>query len=1518
MKDSRRTIGAHYCFALSCCIAVSLTGMREVSAQRVQNREESAQPLSELIYTSNSALYRNFSYALRRNDHSKALTIVQAILDLPDDAFVSDELGSARSLKKLAFEYIESLTRDQLRAYQRERDVDAEILLSEAQASGNVRDYFSILERYYFTASGFEATDWLASRALDLGRYRSAARLWNELIDSSVHLSKVDAPVLLKAAIANRLSGQGERAAELMQRLQSTPPGRGLSDRLEAYLASVSRQNTSPPSENRFSLPTEWSLSLVDPLNADERRFLDDWRHQHWSEGRYPLFVNRNAVVVGGMLCVRDYNNLVFADLETGKVNARYSMYPRLEQIAENYVDSRSGPQSRFRHFSDTPDFREYFTWNTLHGQLSHDETHVYLIEGDESWAKGNRLRPGERFRVRVGERNAPNPDDPVPVNSLVAFSISDKPSPQGLTTPDWKIDEQSQDIAKPFFLAPPVNIDGVLYTLAEVEKNIRLLGLDPNTGRVLWSQGVAIPPNSLFEDQDRRMRGCAIVEAGGFLVVTTQVGLVVCLDPLRRTLEWAYYIGEADGRRRGGLFGNNLTSYNYLGFPDRPLVDGDRVLLLPRQSSHLHCLDLKTGERLWNPPPLRNGRSTSSEPSDGDEYLGGVLGNTLLVVGTTRSRGVNLADGQELWDVNHKRISGIGVLNGTEYLLPLETSQLLRIDLATGQSREFSLDGVETHARNSSQGIEGDHTLDQSQAPLPEFGHLMLVDHRLISLGLEQVRCLTEPVVKLNSLKLAARQHPLTPQQRWEQALLAPPRDVEFRTQLLAELSAELSPENELSKKVRNDYKELLFVRLQQDSSLDESLANSLSQLLETADERIRYLILRSRLQRLELNFTGVLESLQALSQLQSSSLFPSPDDPHLMISLGAWNRELWDWAMSELTEQQRDQFETFLQAQINAALASNNPIQNSQLIERFPGLPQLDPVRYQLALQSIDSDAYHAAEMLLLTVSNRTQSSELKQQATEELARMWTQFGEYAESAALLEGTESSDRDAIERLRTNPQFDRAWKNLHPFLSSPQQVQIRSLPPGLRQATIRRQYEYFRIFQTPHDCNFNLLAERKALFSESRFASNNFRAEGRDAHILKIISRTRGTIDAEIEIPNRASSTAGSENAVVGHFFPLGSPGQVRGLSLIDVADNKPIWTRSFLEPEMSDMLFVGPSNSEYVTFRNPDTLLCLDSRTGHVLWRRNALAPRTGFSNGKMPKLFGDHKAIVRLGDDEDPLAVFESFTGREIKPTVEVSRTGMHGAVGRFAVQVRYQDANSRVDVSRRRPRLVVIDMETGEVVWSSFYWNSECFELIRDRLVLITPQRDLKVLNLRTFEQELSIALTVEECTGVTNLEFFSDAENLYINIGRINDQNAALRTTRYSQAVSNAFLPTIRIEGLLIAVDRKTGNRRWSRMLPACAILESPYERLPFLVSLSKLTRQRIPNIQRLQVEAISLEDGSRLGVTDDFVPLDQYTALYHTSYDSEAGLFELHGPMYHATIRFTPLWERLPEVPEPF
>jgi hypothetical protein len=126
------------------------------------------------------------------------------------------------------------------------------------------------------------------------------------------------------------------------------------------------------------------------------------------------------------------------------------------------------------------------------------------------------------------------------------------------------------------------------------------------------------------------------------------------------------------------------------------------------------------------------------------------------------------------------------------------------------------------------------------------------------------------------------------------------------------------------------------------------------------------------------------------------------------------------------------------------------------------------------------------------------------------------------------------------------------------------------------------------------------------------------------------------------------------------------------------------------------------------------------------------------------------------------------------------------------------------------------------------------------------------------------------------------------------------------------------LPTTDIVGLLIAVDKKTGKRSWDRMLNSCSIVHTPYESPPFLTTLSWRTKQRVPNTRRLHIEALSQENGNTLGVSDDFVPLDQLSQLFQARYQRAAGYLELNGPTYRARIKFNPSRDREILAPGPF
>ena len=94
---------------------------------------------------------------------------------------------------------------------------------------------------------------------------------------------------------------------------------------------------------------------------------------------------------------------------------------------------------------------------------------------------------------------------------------------------------------AETFFLGPPLPLMGQLYALGETNGEIRLLALEADTGKLLWSQQLAAAEQNVMADSQRRWAGASPSYADGVLVCPTAAGAVVGVDLATRSLVWGY-----------------------------------------------------------------------------------------------------------------------------------------------------------------------------------------------------------------------------------------------------------------------------------------------------------------------------------------------------------------------------------------------------------------------------------------------------------------------------------------------------------------------------------------------------------------------------------------------------------------------------------------------------------------------------------------------------------------------------------------------------------------------------------------------------------------------------------------------------------------------------------------------------------------------------------------------------------------------------------------------------------------
>jgi RNA polymerase sigma factor (sigma-70 family) len=237
-----------------------------------------------------------------------------------------------------------------------------------------------------------------------------------------------------------------------------------------------------------------------------------------------------------------------------------------------------------------------------------------------------------------------------------------------------WRLGDRwafQEPVQKTFFLGPPLPLDGKLYALDEKDADIRLACLDPATGKLHWLEKLTVAREPVLFDRRRHAQAAHLAHADGVLVCPTNDGTVIGFDLARRKTLWTYKYRDKEPAPDGVL-------PMWRAFA--PVLVGGKVFLTPPDSDWLYCLGLRDGKLAWK------------VKREGDLYLGGVHGGKILLVGNPACRALSAKDGKELWKVATGEPSGVGVLCGDRYHLPLRAGseskqpEVCVLDLRTGR----------------------------------------------------------------------------------------------------------------------------------------------------------------------------------------------------------------------------------------------------------------------------------------------------------------------------------------------------------------------------------------------------------------------------------------------------------------------------------------------------------------------------------------------------------------------------------------------------------------------------------------------------------------------------------------------------------------------------------------------------------------------------------------------------------------------------------------------------------------
>jgi len=905
--------------------------------------------------------------AIQEKRFTDATAELGALLENADieDYFIlnAESDKNLTSIKTQVSNILAALPKEGQAAYALQFDAKARHLLEEAVAQGNV-DLLASVERMYFhTPSGLEASMLLAHLELERGRPLAAAIRFRRLASLAAARRRFEPQLSFLLAIAWYDAGRDEEARLAVEDLHnryataSVRVGgreiqitnakadaiRWLADALggpqramltQAFQWAMFRGGPARNVTNIGSMPLQgfrWRTPVAD--NPSDEKIVRSIRAHLESESTaaLPSFF---PLVVNDVVLMRTPERLVAVDLKSGK---RIWVFPWDESADASENESRQQTGNANYRKTRTEQLRQRFFDDAPYGQLSSDGRSVFLIN-DLGFATGGAPNVLVRGRGRIFS----NPDRPKPHNQLVSLDLQR----QGFL--QWAVGgEEGEDeklLAQAFFLGPPLPLDGKLYALAEIRDEVRLVVLNIETGRQIWSQHLAhIGDFGVMQNTTRRTAGATPSFASGVLVCPTTAGAVVGIDIDSRTLLWGFRYSSGNSTTRngmGGIYRFQATPALGKHWADATITIADgKVLMTPVESEQLFCLDLVTGKPAWE----------SKKREDG-LFVGCVWRGIAVLAGANRLTGISIADGKQAWSLPFKgefQPSGRGFLSEGDYFLPTSIGEIVQVKVSDGSV-------VQRSACNG---------------PL---GNIVCYQEQIISQGVDWLAAYfqNKPLRKLVAVRLEAN-----PQDAWALARKGELKlyDGEKSEAItILRRAHQLQPESD---SIKSLLAKTVLSALRDDFNANQKLALEVEPLLTQPGQRIEYL----RLMAEGWQSNGrPFEAFQAYMELVQSPTTPLEGsgeasrldevDHALHIRRRRWVRAQLIELLEQSSADDLAAIRLYADEKMKLALASGSRSDLRKYLEVFAGFPGSETPRLRLAELAAGAGKRLLAELLLL----------------------------------------------------------------------------------------------------------------------------------------------------------------------------------------------------------------------------------------------------------------------------------------------------------------------------------------------------------------------------------------------------------------------------------------------------------------------------------------------------------------------------------------------------------------------
>jgi outer membrane protein assembly factor BamB len=1384
---------------------------------------------------------------IEKRNYPEAVRQLQRVLDDPEDSWIEVPGGQApqfQSAKQQAVDRIGRLPASARESYENEFGQMARRMLEDATSRCDRAALEEVVRRFFQTQAGYDAAYLLGNRLLDASMPLAAAAQFDRL-RLSPGGRRFEPMLSLKAAYCWMRAGLAEKTLPILSSMEDRAAGTKIkiggravtipnsdSEALQ-WLTRVMGPSAAPvaapamdwpmfggnPARNAeatSALPLgdpAWTHSMIRDSNFREKnRFdqietvLQEYERELADHGVLTIPAT-DPLVVGNKAIFRTLARLRAVDIRTGERLWDFTDRDRLYGIlAAAKYPTRGGnrlpvnlevnePGADLRLFLNARSFRDM-----TYGSLSSDGERVFVLL--DLGFLGLEENKSSQLPDALGARNQ---------NILAAIDLA-----SGAI--QWEIggaraDRKNREHAGTFFLGCGLPFESALYCLGELDGEISLMKLDPATGKTAWSQRLVFPLGRLSHFPLRRLAGGNPSYASGVLVCPTTAGVVVGVDPSSRTLRWEY-------RYRINVAPEELSDPRMLWI-DEPLYTGNddstrwldsapaiaegSVLLTPRDSDELHCLNLADGTLRWK-------RERANRL-----FVAAVLEGTVVIVGRSSVEALRLSDGSAVWSqpVAISLPAGRGYRNGSLYHVPLATGELATIDLQHGR--------VITRSRFPS-----------NVKP----GNLVAAQNAVVMQSPAAVRGF-RPTAEVEAARVAIlKRKPDDP------AALAARGELRLHT---GQTAAGLDDLFHSLRQRPDRHTEQLAVAtvlegLRYDFASNRATAGRIEPLIVDPVQRFEFHRLMARGLEQAGDFSGALDHDLRLAE----------DEPlsKTLVSVGESTKvqpaqivapELGDLCR-KAPASQRSQLRQKIEKWATQLAAGGNRDQLTRATASLRELPEDVGLRRTL-VEKLSAESQRPEIVRQLTHLRASSDPGAAGYATARLARLMIDHQRAEEALFLLKDLEDRYRGVIcADGKTGAELVHAWRSERAVKNA----QSRLSPWPATHVSVKREEEDRApraIMPVP------LEQHTGPFFRQWRFESHQ---HGGDRGSTLVAYDETGTERWKFELdPAHFGAAAMMDPPVaVRARGPLLEITMHRRFAVLDAFEgNSPprlLWTRSLFDPHASagqnrsEIGIAGLITDDFVFYQIGSILRCADSISGNVVWERRSVP-----------------SSYVLQGDDDFVIAISRSEPN-EPSGLVLRTATGAEVLSGAFGIAGPLSNdwKGRRVFTTAVGPShlsLAILDLvQRGKTVWSRSYPVPAWTTPIDDEEFAVFDSRGM--LHIHSYETGAAVMETAIQGPGAPQQVAVRRVGNRYLVIS----QGSAVRFPGFRD------IPHGLPGGKICAIDRDSGKEAWSISMPIPQTLLETSAQSPVLVFVRPL--HRFESVRSNGEEILSILDARTGGL----------------------------------------------------